>query len=105
MSLNKKTTVGIIGAGTMGSGIAQIAATFGHDVHLFDAFKEQLQKSEEGLVSILNRQVEKERMTQDEVDKILSRIHFVEHMNAFETCGIIFEAIVEDLETKKDQVK
>jgi len=103
MSLNNNTTVGVLGAGTMGSGIAQVAATFGHDVYLFDAFTEQLQKSEDGLVSILNRQVEKERMTQDEVDKILSRIHFVEHMNAFETCGIIFEAIVEDLEKKKDQ--
>jgi len=103
MSLNNKTTVGVLGAGTMGSGIAQVAATFGHDVYLFDAFTEQLQKSEDGLVSILNRQVEKERMTQDEVDKILSRIHFVEHMNAFETCGIIFEAIVEDLDKKKDQ--
>lgn len=103
MSLNKNTTVGVIGAGTMGSGIAQIAATFNHDVYLFDAFPEQLQKSEEGLVSILNRQVEKERMTQGEVDGILSRIHFVEHLNAFEPCGIIFEAIVEDLEKKKDQ--
>jgi len=103
MSLNNNTTVGVLGAGTMGSGIAQVAATFGHDVYLFDAFTEQLQKSEDGLVSILNRQVEKERMTQNEVDKILSRIHFVEHMNAFETCGIIFEAIVEDLDKKKDQ--
>lgn len=87
----------------MGSGIAQIAATYGHEVYLFDAFSEQLKKSEEGLVSILNRQVEKERMTQDDVDNILSRIHFVEHMNAFETCGILFEAIIEDLDTKKDQ--
>jgi len=103
MSLSKKTTVGVIGAGTMGSGIAQIAATFGHNVHIFDAYPEQLQKSKEGLVSILNRQVEKERMTMDEVDGILSRIHFVEHLNAFETCGIIFEAIIEDLEKKKDQ--
>lgn len=103
MSLNNNTAVGVVGAGTMGSGIAQIAATYGHDVYLFDAFQEQLQKSEKGLVSILNRQVEKERMTQDEVDNILDRIHFVEHMNAFETCGIVFEAIIEDLGTKKDQ--
>lgn len=87
----------------MGSGIAQVAATYGHDVYLFDAFSEQLHKSKEGLVSILNRQVEKERMPQDEVDDILSRIHFVEHMNAFETCGIVFEAIIENLDTKKDQ--
>lgn len=103
MRLSENTTVGVIGAGTMGSGIAQIAATYGHNVYLFDAYADQLQKSEKGLVSILNRQVEKERYTQDEVDGILSRIHFVEHMNAFETCAIVFEAIVEDLETKKDQ--
>mgnify|MGYP006272558195 CR=1 FL=1 len=103
MRLHKETTVGVVGAGTMGSGIAQIAATFGHDVYLFDAYPEQLTKSEEGLVRILNRQVEKERMTQLEVDEILSRIHFTEHLNAFETCGIVFEAITEDLDAKKDQ--
>lgn len=103
MSLNKNTAVGVVGAGTMGSGITQIAATYGHNVFLFDAFEEQLKKAEEGLINILNRQVEKERMTQDEIDGILSRIHFVEHMNAFETCGIVFEAILEDLEAKKDQ--
>lgn len=105
MRLSEHTTVGVIGAGTMGSGIAQIAATYGHNVYLFDAYADQLQKSKKGLESILNRQVEKERYTQDEVDGILSRIHFVEHMNAFETCGIVYEAIVEDLETKKDQFK
>jgi len=105
MRLSENTTVGVIGAGTMGSGIAQIAATYGHNVYLFDAYADQLQKSKKGLESILNRQVEKERYTQDEVDGILSRIHFVEHMNAFETCGIVYEAIVEDLETKKDQFK
>jgi len=103
MSLDKNTTIGVIGSGTMGSGIAQIAATYGHKVYLYDAFEDQLQKSEEGLVSILNRQVEKKRMTQDEVDGILSRIHFVEHMNDFGECGVVFEAIIEDLETKKDQ--
>lgn len=103
MSLEKNTTVGIVGAGTMGSGIAQIAATFRHDVYLFDAFPEQLEKSEKGLVKILNRQVEKERMTQDEVDGILSRIHFVDHLNDFKNCGIVFEAIIEDLQAKQDQ--
>jgi len=103
MCLEKNTTVGVIGAGTMGSGIAQIASTYGHDVYLFDAYPEQLQKSEEGLVRILNRQVEKKRMTKGEVDGILSRIHFVDHINDFTTCGIVFEAIIEDLDAKKDQ--
>jgi len=103
MRLDNNTTVGIVGAGTMGSGIAQIASTFGHDVYLFDAFPEQLEKSEEGLVKILNRQVEKERMTQKEVDGILSRINFVDHLTDFKECGIVFEAIVEDLQAKQDQ--
>jgi len=103
MSLDKNTTVGIIGAGTMGSGIAQIASSKGHEVFLFDAFPDQLKKSEKGLDKILNRQVEKERMTQDEVDGILSRIHFVDHLNDFKECGIVIEAIIEDLQAKQDQ--
>tara|TARA_R100001143_G_scaffold4167_1_gene6983 strand:- start:13098 stop:14270 length:1173 start_codon:yes stop_codon:yes gene_type:complete len=103
MSLNQSTIVGVIGAGTMGSGIAQIAATHKHQVYLFDPFPEQLKKSEEGLTGILQRQVQKERMTQNEGDEILSRIHFVNHINDFSKCGIVFEAIIEDLQTKKDQ--
>lgn len=87
----------------MGTGIAQVAATFGLDVYLYDAFPEQLKKSESGLIKILNRQVEKERMTQDEVEGILSKVHYVDHINDFSECGLIFEAIVEDLQTKKDQ--
>ncbi len=103
MGLDKNSTVGIIGAGTMGSGIAQIAATFGHEVFLFDAFPDQLKKSKEGLENILNRQVEKERMSQKEVDGILSRIHFVDHLTDFNKCGIVLEAIIEDLQIKQDQ--
>lgn len=103
MSLDKNTKVGIVGAGTMGSGIAQIAATSNHDVYLFDSFPEQLEKSEQGLVKILNRQVEKERLTQKDVDRILSKIHFVDHLVDFKDCGIVFEAIIEDLAAKHDQ--
>jgi len=103
MSLNQSTNIGVVGAGTMGSGIAQIAATNRHQVYLFDPFPGQLKKSEEGLIGILQRQVQKERMTQKEVDEILSRIHFVDHIKNFAECGLIFEAIIEDLQTKKDQ--
>ncbi|MFU8812846.1 MAG: 3-hydroxyacyl-CoA dehydrogenase NAD-binding domain-containing protein [Balneolaceae bacterium] len=101
--MKKETTIGVIGAGTMGSGIAQIASTFGATVYVYDAFPEQLKKSEQGLRSILNRQVEKERMTQKEVDGILSRIHFRDHLNDFSSCTIVFEAIIEDLQAKQDQ--
>ena len=103
MSLDKNAIVGIVGAGTMGTGIAQIASTFEHEVFIFDAYKEQLDKSRKGLAKILNRQIEKERMARDEVDGILSRIHFVDHLTDFSTCNIVFEAIIEDLDTKRDQ--
>ncbi|MEX0823594.1 MAG: 3-hydroxyacyl-CoA dehydrogenase NAD-binding domain-containing protein, partial [Balneolaceae bacterium] len=75
MELNNNSTIGVTGAGTMGTGIAQIASTFGHIVYLYDAFPDQLKTSEAGLKAILNRQVEKERMTQNEVNEILGRIH------------------------------
>ena len=100
--MNKDITVGVIGAGTMGAGIAQVASTNGHTVYLYDAYAEQLTKAQTGLEKILNRQVEKKRMTQDEVDGILSRIHFVEDITQFKNCGFVIEAIIENIDIKKD---
>lgn len=104
MSLDKHTIVGVVGAGTMGTGIAQVAATHGHQVFLFDAFPDQLLKSKEELEHILIRQVEKKRMSQQDIDEILRRIHYVDHLTDFKSCNIVFEAIIEDLQTKKDQL-
>lgn len=100
--MNKDTIIGVIGAGTMGAGIAQVASTNGHTVYLYDAYNEQLTKAKSGLEKILNRQVEKKRMTQDEVDSILSRIHFVEDITQFKNCGFVIEAIIENIDIKKD---
>ncbi|MDZ7717172.1 MAG: 3-hydroxyacyl-CoA dehydrogenase NAD-binding domain-containing protein [Balneolaceae bacterium] len=100
--MDQSATVGVIGAGTMGTGIAQVASTYGHNVFVYDAYPEQLEKAEEGLVNILQRQVEKERMSQDEVDGILGRINFVEDITQFGDCSLVIEAVVEDLEVKKD---
>jgi len=62
--LDNPSNIGVVGAGTMGTGIAQIAASYGHKVYLFDAYKDQLKKSKQELLKILNRQVTKSRMTQ-----------------------------------------
>lgn len=101
--MDSQSKIGVVGAGTMGSGIAQIAATFGHEVYLFDAYKDQLKKSEEGLLNILNRQVTKNRMSEEEMNAILHRIHFVDHLSDFSECEAVFEAIIENLHAKKDQ--
>lgn len=100
--MDQSATVGVIGAGTMGTGIAQVASTYGHEVLVYDAYAEQLEAAEEGLRSILQRQVEKERMTQKEVDGILNRISFVEDITGFGDCELVIEAVVENLEVKKD---
>src|SRR5690554_3948587 len=100
--INQEITVGIVGAGTMGTGIAQVAATNGHHVYVYDAFQEQLIKAAAGLQSILARQVEKNRMTQQEVDQILGRIQFVDNITMFGECGLVIEAVIEKPEIKKD---
>lgn len=103
--MDAHSVIGVVGAGTMGTGIAQVASTFGHKVYVYDSFSDQLEKAQKGLKSILQRQVQKERMTQSEVDSILERICFVEDITDFGKCELVIEAVVEDLEIKKDVFK
>ncbi|MCC5942025.1 MAG: 3-hydroxybutyryl-CoA dehydrogenase [Balneolaceae bacterium] len=102
MILDKSTIVGVIGAGTMGTGIAQIASTYGHTVILYDISNEQLNQSKKALSKILERQVEKNRMTQNEIDGIMERIRFTSELSDCADCGFIIEAVVEDLSVKKE---
>lgn len=97
--------VGVLGCGSMGSGIAQIAATFGHDVIVHDASAEAMSKAEGKLNKILARLVEKGRLTEDEKQAIQGRIHFENEMQKFHECGIVIEAIIENIEIKKKVFK
>ena len=92
--------IGVVGAGTMGQGIAQIASTYNHEVYLYDAYSEQLGKAKHALRKILQRQVEKDRMSQNKVDGIIDRVHFVEDLTDYKKCNLVIEAVVEDLEAK-----
>lgn len=94
--------VGVLGAGSMGIGIAQIAATYGHEVVLCDNNAPAMEHSMEGLAGVLHRQVEKGRMTTEAVEGILGRIHTTSLMNNFEDCGMVVEAIVENLNAKRE---
>ena len=93
--------VGVIGSGTMGSGIAQIAATVGSPVILYDINAEALDKSKAKLEKILNRLIEKGRIDQDKKDAIQSNISYVTELNTLNESDIIIEAIVENLDIKK----
>lgn len=101
MKLDKHTTVGVVGTGAMGTGIAQIAATYGHRVLVYDKKEEALEKARHSLVRIFNRLVEKQKYTQGEADTILNRIEYVNGLSQFSNCGLVVEAVIENLEAKR----
>lgn len=95
------SVLGVLGAGAMGSGIAQVAATNGWEVRLVDINEDAIVNSRNKLQKILNRQVEKGRMTDLEVKGIMGRIYFGSSLSSFEGSDLIIEAIVENLDVKK----
>lgn len=97
--------VSVIGAGTMGSGIAQIAATKGHEVCLYDYFNDSLDKSKNKLKKILNRLVEKEKINNEKKEQIISRIKFSSNLKDIQGSSLVIEAIIEDLSIKQKLFK
>src|ERR1044072_6571522 len=95
-------TTGIIGSGAMGTGIAQVAATAGENVILFDASKPALEKAKTNLDSTLKKLAEKGKISADEAKNILDRIYFANDLNEFKNCSLIIEAVIEDLEVKQN---
>jgi 3-hydroxybutyryl-CoA dehydrogenase len=92
--------VGVIGAGTMGRGIAQIASTAGHPVVLVDLNPDVLGAAKMSLERILNRQAEKGRMTEAQVAGILGRIAYETGMEGLADAGLVIEAVVENAGVK-----
>jgi len=93
--------VSVIGAGTMGTGIAQIAATNGHEVWLYDSFDGAIESAENKLNKILNRLVEKEKISKEEKGGILGKINFTKDIKNLKGSGLVIEAIIENLEIKQ----
>ncbi|RFN58770.1 3-hydroxyacyl-CoA dehydrogenase NAD-binding domain-containing protein [Marixanthomonas ophiurae] len=93
--------VGIIGSGTMGSGIAQVAATVGCLVKLYDTNTEALDKSKAALEKIMARLVEKGRIDETEKTRIQDNITYVDSLKDLSDSELTIEAIVENLDVKK----
>ncbi|TAK34681.1 MAG: 3-hydroxybutyryl-CoA dehydrogenase [Saprospiraceae bacterium] len=93
--------IGILGSGSMGSGIAQVAAAAGHEVLVFDTNPAALKLAQENLLKILNRLAEKGNIDDATSKAIFGRVYFMNNMQAFAECGLVIEAIVEDLAIKK----
>ncbi len=94
--------VGIIGSGAMGSGIAQVAAFAGHEVHVYDANPIAAQVAAENLKKSLEKLVEKSKCTKEKMTEVLSNIYFQSSIDKLSESGIIIEAIVENIDVKKE---
>lgn len=93
--------VSVIGCGTMGSGIAQVAATSGCQVKLFDLNNEALIKSKISLEKVLDRLIEKQKIDAAEKNRIQNNISYVNTLNDLSDSDLVIEAIVENLEVKR----
>jgi 3-hydroxybutyryl-CoA dehydrogenase len=105
-SVGEKAIVGVIGAGAMGSGIAQVAAAAGHRVVLSDAMEGATAKARDAISAGLAKLVEKRRLDAPRRDALLRRISFVEaplagDCSAYATCKVVIEAVVEDAAVKR----
>ncbi len=94
--------VGVIGAGQMGAGIAQVFAVNGTKVRLYDVSQEAIEKGLMGITKSLERFVNKEKITREAMDTALSHIHAESDLAGFSDCDLVVEAIVEDAGIKKD---
>jgi 3-hydroxybutyryl-CoA dehydrogenase len=104
MALDASTVVGVVGAGAMGSGIAQVAASAGHRVVLGDAREGAVAAAVAQMRTSLARDVEKGRLGPESAEAIVARIVDAGKLSggysAYAPCGLVIEAVIEDLAAK-----
>ena len=106
MALDQNIVVGVVGAGAMGTGIAQVAAAAGHRVVLGDAVRGATQKAQANIAKAMEREVQKSRLSRDAADEIMSRVDYQweplgDDFASYKPCGLVIEAIVEELGAKQ----
>lgn len=100
MAIMQETKVAVIGAGTMGRGIAQVAASAGHRVIVYDLSDVALKKARSFVEQMVERSAEKGKIKPAEAAQILSRLEFSSRLEKLKDCGLFIEAIQEDLSVK-----
>jgi len=94
--------IGVIGAGTMGIGIAQVAAQNKNDVFLIDSSEVALEKAKQGLKTTLQKLVEKGKITEDDLQETLEKTSFSHELKVLAQCDLVIEAIIENLSIKHE---
>jgi 3-hydroxybutyryl-CoA dehydrogenase len=95
-------TIGVIGAGQMGGGIAQVAAVSGFEAIVFDAFPGAAEKCRGVHRKSLGKFVEKQKMSQADADAALARVRYVDTLDGLKGADWVVEAVVEDPKVKKE---
>ncbi len=107
--LPRDARIGVLGAGAMGSGIAQVAAAAGHPVTVVDARREASERGHAALRRAMGREVEKQRLTPDAAGAILARVTWTTappgDCAALAGSALVVEAIVEDMAVKRDSFR
>ena len=94
--------IGVVGAGTMGNGIAQVAARAGYDVVIRDVSNEFLQRGMAAIANSLQRDVDKERLDVAEKSEIIGRIRADTSLESLSDAGLVIEAVTENLDVKTE---
>lgn len=94
--------IGVVGAGTMGSGIAQVAATNGYDVVMRDIEEEFVESGFDSIEEGLSRLVSNDRLTEDDAETVVERITGTTDLADLAGCDLVVEAAVEDMEIKRE---
>ncbi len=100
-ALDISIKIAVIGAGAMGSGIAQVAAQAGHFVYLHDQQADAAEKGKAAIAAILQKRVNQGKMQQSDLDSLLNRIHPISNLEDLADAGLVIEAIVENLDIKR----
>ncbi len=93
-------TIGVVGGGQMGNGIAQVAASVGFQVRLMDISTAALEKALATISSSCDRLIKKEKMTEAQKKELLERIQTTTDMNALQDCDVVIEAATENVDLK-----
>ncbi len=98
-------TIGIIGSGTMGSGIASVSALNGFKTIVYDIYEDAIAKSEKNILKGYDKLTEKKKLDDVQKNKAISNLLFTKDFNKLSECELVIEAAIENIELKKELFK
>jgi len=101
LSFKNKTTVAVVGAGLMGSGICMVLLQAGFKVYLVDVYKESLDKGVGFIRSTIQSYVNRGRMSEEKAKRIIESLKPTQRFDDLSTCSLVVEAVIEDMKIKK----